>query len=174
MKENDTSGEQRVPVLGASIGGDGWIATGFFALGTSVGFVSGISNAAVTLPLIAGLLALIGGGIIPFFGKVAREDRPTVGKLLFCFTVAFTIFLGLGIFVKANSLLTLANSPALKTPPNTAVTPRASDSSGAAPAGGANTLYLKAIDANFVSEIEDLCRSGNFDGLRSALNARQP
>lgn len=85
--------------------GSWWIALGFGGLGVSIGAVVGLSSAAVTLPLMAALFALIGGSIVPFLTKISSADRPVIGKALFAFTSAFTICLLLGVVTKVNGLL---------------------------------------------------------------------
>jgi hypothetical protein len=148
-----------------------WLPTGFFFLGGSVGFVSGLSDAAVTLPLIAGLLALVGGGFIQFFSKIDRREHATVGKLLCSFTIAFTFLICLGVFVKVNNIMIIeGRSSTYK-----GLTP----STQAAFAGPSTAnqsqrqSLLKSENLDFQKKIESLCRSGDFEALHSALEEQR-
>ncbi|WP_148654382.1 hypothetical protein [Paraburkholderia caribensis] len=137
--------------------GSGWTVMGFLFLGASVGLLSGLSSAAVTLPLIAALLALIGGGFVPFLSKTTKEDRIIVGKLLSAFTLAFIVLLVVGIAVKVNGLLVVVHADSS--------TDKKSQTTSA---NGAVDL-LKAERVGYVDRIESLCRSGEYGAMRSAL-----
>ena len=54
----------------------------FLALGVSVGHLAGLSNAEVTIPLISGLLAFVGGSSLVYFSKIKVEDRKLYGLIL--------------------------------------------------------------------------------------------
>jgi hypothetical protein len=140
-------------------GANVWTITGFACLGGSVGALSGLSSAAVTLPLIAALLALIGGGFVPFLSKTPKEDRELIGKLMCVFCVVFILMLVLGIVLKVNGWLVYDGLRASELRVGSTATDQRK---------GAVDL-LKADRIGYADKIEALCRSEDFAAMRSAL-----
>lgn len=141
-----------------------WLATGFFCLGGSIGFISGLSDAAVTLPLIAALLALFGGGFIPLLTKVERGEREVLGKLLCAFAVSFSLFISAGLVIKVNGFFVFHAATQDKL--------RMAGSeiqSGANSSTTGNATLLKSEKADFAAKIESLCRNANYAELHDAL-----
>ncbi|CAJ4481536.1 Uncharacterised protein [Burkholderia pseudomallei] len=146
MSDKATQGEGAAPAEPATNGGAvGWLAAGFGGLGASVGLISGLSSAAVTLPLVAALFALIGGGIAPFLAKIPSQDRTVIGKLLVAFTFAFGSCLTIGIALKVNHGLAL--HPTADAQP---------------------VVYLKGASSTYAAKLESLCRQGDYEALRQA------
>lgn len=78
-----------------------WIVVGMMALGALVGFICGLSSAAVTLPLMGAIFSLIGGGITSLLGKAKYPlVRKLAGKTLTAFCASCGIFLIIGIMAK--------------------------------------------------------------------------
>ncbi|WP_152530668.1 hypothetical protein [Paraburkholderia dilworthii] len=123
-----------------------WLATGFFALGASIGFACGLSSASVTLPLLAALFALIGGSLVSFIGKLRLEDRATAGQALVAFSAGFILSLSAGIAVKVNRFMDV--TPAART--------------------DVSEPYLKSSPSSYADKLEALCRNKQYDALRQA------
>lgn len=81
--------------------GGKWLICGFFSLGMLVGMICGLSSAAVTLPLMAAVFSLAGGGIMAMLsGLKESETRKIAGAMLCSFCISCFLFLLAGILVR--------------------------------------------------------------------------
>ena len=74
----------------------------FLILGIVVGHLAGLSNAEVTIPLMSGLLAFVGGSSLFFFTKVTYKDRALYGFILsfFCIGILAGVYSGFAVRAK--------------------------------------------------------------------------
>jgi len=78
---------------------------GFGSLGALTGFISGLTSAEVTLPLLGMIFGLAGGSVIAFIQKVSTKDRILAGGMILSFSLMCMPFLVAGIVVKQQRFL---------------------------------------------------------------------
>ncbi len=127
----------------------GWLIGGCGALGANVGFLAGLSSAAITLPLVAAIFTLAGGGVVTILTKLAPGDRSNFGKALTSFCIACLMTLVIGVVIKANRFLDLPGHPIGR---------------------GSDDQYLKSETLTLADKLEMLCRRGDMNAFRDALN----
>ena len=106
-QDSDTQDATALPATGNTKSDAVWLVVGIASLGSLIGIICGLSSAAVTLPLMAALFSLAGGGITSIVsGLKERDAKMIAGKLLFSFCITCTLFLLLGIWAREHHWLT--------------------------------------------------------------------
>lgn len=128
-----------------------WLVLGITSLGILVGTICGLSSAAVTLPLMAALFSLAGGGLTSFISGLKESGaRKLAGKLLAAFCVSCAVFLLLGIWAREHRWL-------------------AGDTTNER---GESTAVLKSSEASTLQLVTSLCANGQFNALADLLRGK--
>jgi hypothetical protein len=122
----------------------------FAALGLLVGNVSGLSDAAVTLPLIAALFAFVGGSAIAFLKDVPDAQRGSAALAITGLAIGCLLGVYLGILVREHQLLTPQARRFIATP---------SEQNAPVTQSGV-TRYLRSSDVQRLGTIDAARRRG--------------
>lgn len=77
---------------------------GYCSFGILIGFVSGLTDAAITAALLGALFAFIGGGALYFLTK-SKDVQQLAGSIMLCFALTCLVGLVIGITVKVHQWL---------------------------------------------------------------------
>lgn len=147
------SPQQRMDVSGPgeSYAGGRWLVCGIFALGMLVGLICGLSSAAVTLPLMAAVVSLTGGGIMSMLSGLKEGGaRKAAGAMLCAFCSACLVFLLLGIWAREHSWMAADADPKNPVPP----------------------VVLKSNKASTLLLVTGMCANQDYDALASMVKEK--